>query len=174
VEKFADLLRENRQRARLTQKDLAERVGVDHSYISKIERGIYAPPARDKVLAIVDVLGITNRAVRAYFLLAASCASTDDLEGLYGESHAEDTGDNILPFAAAAFHFPQPDQLEEEAVLEKIRQLLRFAGLSREQRAECIELILSFLAWVEFRIGREIREPQGEQSTRMGAGSPAL
>ena len=75
---FAGLLKAARERAGLSQQKLAEQVGVDHSYISKIERG-GTPPVRDKVVGLADALGITEKAERAAFLLAAGCASFEDL-----------------------------------------------------------------------------------------------
>ena len=153
VSSFAQLLREARKGAEVSQKELADQVGVDHSYISKIERGIYGPPVRDKVLAIADALEITGNASRAYFLLAAGCANVDDLEGLADDDHLEERDDISVPFGAGALHFPRTDQLEKENTIEQLRQLLNSPGLSREQRAELYELLRSFLAWLKFRVG---------------------
>jgi transcriptional regulator with XRE-family HTH domain len=75
---FSKLLKEARKRAQLTQQELADKVGIDDSYISKIEKS-GDTPSRDKVLAIIDVLGITDRAERSQFLLAAGCANFDDI-----------------------------------------------------------------------------------------------
>lgn len=40
----------------LSQKDLAERVDIDFTYLSKIETGSAAPPAEDTILRLADVL----------------------------------------------------------------------------------------------------------------------
>jgi transcriptional regulator with XRE-family HTH domain len=54
---FGQSLRELRRRAGLTQRELADRTGLDFSYISKIENGRVPPPAADTVLHISRALG---------------------------------------------------------------------------------------------------------------------
>ena len=53
---FGDSLRELRKEKGLSQKDLAERVGIDFTYLSKIETGNAAPPAEDTIRKLADVL----------------------------------------------------------------------------------------------------------------------
>ena len=53
---FGDYLRELRKAKGLSQKELAERVGIDFTYLSKIETGGAAPPAEDTILRLADVL----------------------------------------------------------------------------------------------------------------------
>src|SRR5690606_4766614 len=151
---FARLLADARKRAGVTQKELAEQVGVDHSYISKIERGIYDPPARDKVLAIANILGITQSGERAYFVFSAGYAPlSEDLAQLQQEtSPAEKV---TMPLAGGSFHFPSPERLEEENIVGRIRQLLQSSELSREERTEYINILRSFVSWLEFRIGKD-------------------
>ena len=158
---FADLLREARQRAGLTQEELAKQVGIDPSYISKIERGIYPPPARDKILSILDALGINKKAIRSYFLLEAGYASSDDLGGVDEDEVLEEQKEIKLPFAVGAFHFPQTKRLEQEVLIEKIRQFLRSPDLSPDERQEYTELIRSFVNWLEFR-----RREKSERETK--------
>jgi transcriptional regulator with XRE-family HTH domain len=54
---FGRSLRELRRRAGLSQRELADRTGLDFSYISKIENGRVPPPAADTVLQISQALG---------------------------------------------------------------------------------------------------------------------
>jgi transcriptional regulator with XRE-family HTH domain len=54
---FGETLRERRRAAGLSQRELAERTGLDFSYISKVENGRLPPPAADTVVAICRVLG---------------------------------------------------------------------------------------------------------------------
>jgi transcriptional regulator with XRE-family HTH domain len=56
---FGHALRERRRTAGLSQRDLAERAGLDFSYISKVENGRLPPPAADTVVAICRVLSIS-------------------------------------------------------------------------------------------------------------------
>jgi transcriptional regulator with XRE-family HTH domain len=156
MSKFGDQLKRARENSGLTQKELAERVGIDDSYISRIERGS-PPPARDKVLSLVQALGISGKAERATFLLAAGCASTEDLEGIaeageHGEGEEEDMP---LIFSTGSLHFPRPEKLEEEALVEELRALLSLARMRNQKWQDIVELLRSFFAWVRFRMGEK-------------------
>lgn len=59
-------IRERRFELDLTQKDVAERAGTSHSFISKLERGDHIPtiPVLKRVLAVLDeelLIGIERR-----------------------------------------------------------------------------------------------------------------
>lgn len=53
---FGDRLRELRLKKSLSQRKLAEKVGVDFTYLSKIETGTMSPPAQDTILRLADAL----------------------------------------------------------------------------------------------------------------------
>ena len=53
---FPDRLRELRRAARMSQRALAERVGVDFTYLSKIENGRVEPPSEGVLLRIAKEL----------------------------------------------------------------------------------------------------------------------
>ncbi|MBI4322043.1 MAG: helix-turn-helix domain-containing protein [Chloroflexi bacterium] len=55
---FGAALRERRRAAGLSQRDLAERTGLDFSYISKVENGRVPPPAADTIVSMCNVLGV--------------------------------------------------------------------------------------------------------------------
>ncbi len=55
---FGTTLREYRRAVGISQRELAERTGLDFSYISKIENGRVPPPAADTIVLIAKVLGI--------------------------------------------------------------------------------------------------------------------
>ena len=57
-ETFGQKLRTLRRATNVTQRKLAERVGVDFSYISKLENDRLPPPAADTVVKICEVLGV--------------------------------------------------------------------------------------------------------------------
>jgi transcriptional regulator with XRE-family HTH domain len=143
VNNFAYLLKDTRERSGLSQNQLAERAGIDGTYISKIERGSPVRPTRDKVLAIADALGITDQAKRVYFLLAAGTASLEDFEGLtISEAHTAE--------ATASGTFGSPislgDDEEDEqhlATLEdQVRQILADARLTYKDRQRAERMIL--------------------------------
>jgi len=53
---FGTRLRELRIQVSLTQRQLADRVGVDFSYLSKIESGTLPPPSEKLILRLAEVL----------------------------------------------------------------------------------------------------------------------
>jgi len=64
-EEFGPALRDRRRAAGLSQRELAARIGLDFSYISKVENGRMPPPAADTIVAICRVLGIAPEALLA-------------------------------------------------------------------------------------------------------------
>lgn len=54
----SQILLDARKNARLTQEELAKRIGVDKSYISRIEKGIIVPSVAT-FYRIVNALGLT-------------------------------------------------------------------------------------------------------------------
>jgi HTH-type transcriptional regulator, competence development regulator len=71
---FGKLLKTLRLEKKITQRALADLVGIDFTYISKIENGTMEPPAEDKIIKIAEVLGedvdkmlITAKKVPSHF-----------------------------------------------------------------------------------------------------------
>jgi len=56
AQQFGTRLRELRIQAGLTQRKLADKIGVDFSYLSKIENGILPPPSEKVILRLAEVL----------------------------------------------------------------------------------------------------------------------
>jgi transcriptional regulator with XRE-family HTH domain len=101
--RFGKLLREVRTRARLSQPRLAKKIGVDKSYISKMETGAFRPPSREVTLGLADATGMSNRPVTLYastkdidaidrfaFLLEANVAGAEDVKEIRLIEIAED------------------------------------------------------------------------------------
>lgn len=55
---FGQVIRNARQKKHITQRELAKRIGVDFSYISKIETGALEPPSEEVIKSMCDVLGL--------------------------------------------------------------------------------------------------------------------
>ena len=53
---FGARLRELRIQARLTQRELADRVNIDFTYLSKIENGVLPPPSERVILQLTEAL----------------------------------------------------------------------------------------------------------------------
>lgn len=54
---FGQRLRELRKANNLSQRDLADRVGLDFTYLSKIENDKMGPPAADNISKLAELLG---------------------------------------------------------------------------------------------------------------------
>ena len=59
---FGDYIRQQRealktQDRRFSVRQVAQRIGVEPAYLSKIERGDFAPPSEQKILALAEELG---------------------------------------------------------------------------------------------------------------------
>lgn len=67
---FGARLRAHRLRAKLTQRDLAEALGLDFTYVSKIEGGRVPPPAEGKIELAAKVLKLSADDREELFSLA--------------------------------------------------------------------------------------------------------
>jgi transcriptional regulator with XRE-family HTH domain len=54
---FGALVRRERQAKEIGLREMANRIGVSPTYLSKIERGDFDPPAEDKVRKIAEIIG---------------------------------------------------------------------------------------------------------------------
>ena len=62
---FGERLRELRKAKKLSQRELADRVGVDFSYISKVENDRLPPPAGDTIVKICGILEVESNTLLA-------------------------------------------------------------------------------------------------------------
>jgi transcriptional regulator with XRE-family HTH domain len=56
-EKFGAFVRREREKKEIGLREMAKIIGVSPTYISKVERDEFPPPAEDKVRAIAKILG---------------------------------------------------------------------------------------------------------------------
>ncbi len=56
-EKFGAFIRSRREAKKIGLREMAKMIGVSPTYISKIERDEFPPPAEDKVRLIAGVIG---------------------------------------------------------------------------------------------------------------------
>ncbi|MCO5175563.1 MAG: helix-turn-helix domain-containing protein [Thermomicrobiales bacterium] len=77
---FAGLLRDMRDRRRLSQSRLAEAAGFDHSYVSRLESG-NRMPTRDAVLKLGDAMALEESERDA--LLASAGFMPGRIESLF-------------------------------------------------------------------------------------------
>jgi transcriptional regulator with XRE-family HTH domain len=57
TEKFGAFIRRERESKEIGLREMAKKVGVSPTYMSKVERDEFRPPAEDKVRAIAGILG---------------------------------------------------------------------------------------------------------------------
>src|SRR5437879_3253756 len=73
---FGKLFRKYRKRMGLNQRQLAKKLKLDYTYISKIESATVPPPPRDRVESAAKVFGLTRD-------------ETDELIRLAGEAQPD-------------------------------------------------------------------------------------
>lgn len=56
-EKFGEFVRRRREAKEIGLREMAKMIGVSPTYLSKVERDEFAPPAEDKVKAIAPIIG---------------------------------------------------------------------------------------------------------------------
>lgn len=56
-QKFGALIRNEREAREIGLREMAKIIGVSPTYLSKVERDEFAPPAEDKVRKIAEVIG---------------------------------------------------------------------------------------------------------------------
>ncbi|MBI2287852.1 MAG: helix-turn-helix transcriptional regulator [Chloroflexi bacterium] len=56
IREFGIKLKELRNQAGLSQRELGDKVGVNFTYLSKIENGVLPPPSQKVILRLAEVL----------------------------------------------------------------------------------------------------------------------
>jgi predicted ATPase/class 3 adenylate cyclase/DNA-binding XRE family transcriptional regulator len=108
---FADLLRQLRKAAGLTQSELAERAGLSVRGLNDLERGARTTPRRDTVLLLADALELTGDD-RAAFAAAARRASPAQVPALPSGAEATDQ----VPVEPTAASLPPEHLVHKSAV----------------------------------------------------------
>ncbi len=57
TERFGAFVRREREAKEIGLREMAKLIGVSPTYLSKVERDEFAPPAEDKVKAIAKIIG---------------------------------------------------------------------------------------------------------------------
>ena len=89
VDALGDFIRSQRQLAKLSLRDLAERARVSNPYLSQIERGLHAPSVR-VLSSIAAALGLSAET------LLAQAGLLDDEEATAGTTEAAIRSDEAL------------------------------------------------------------------------------
>jgi transcriptional regulator with XRE-family HTH domain len=82
---FGEKLKELRLNKRLTQRELADKVGLNFTYLSKIENVRMPPPSRKKIMELAEALDASPEVLDELLILAkkipASVESMDQSKG---------------------------------------------------------------------------------------------
>ena len=78
---FAGLLRQLRDRAQLTQEELAEATSLSPRSVSDLERGISRTARKDTALLLADALGLAGPARELFVAVARGQAPTAQMLG---------------------------------------------------------------------------------------------
>lgn len=80
---FGVFLKEKRQEANMSLRELAHFIGVAHTYILNIENGSKAPPGDVMLKKIANALHFDAQTAELFYDLAAMCKQNDDGKNLY-------------------------------------------------------------------------------------------
>lgn len=80
---FGAFLKEKRQEAKMSLRELARSIGVAHTYILNIENGSKAPPGDVMLKKIANALHFDAQTAELFYDLAAMCKQNDDGKNLY-------------------------------------------------------------------------------------------
>jgi HTH-type transcriptional regulator, competence development regulator len=65
-ETFGQILKELRRNKNISQRELADKVNVDFSYISKLENDRLAPPSAETIIRISNILDIPSEVLLSH------------------------------------------------------------------------------------------------------------
>lgn len=81
---FGKIIRKLRNEKGIIQRDVAEKVGIDVTYLSKIENGKLPPPSQEKIKRLAEVLD----ADKDYLIIKANKVP-EDIEEMIPKSSKE-------------------------------------------------------------------------------------
>ncbi|GEM_PF-4295660 len=135
---FGSYLKRLREQAGLSQRGLAEKVGVDVSYLSKIENGVMSPPSQELIIRLAEVLD----------------ADRDELLTLAGKVPADIAqilkNRDILQSLRKGDVGNKPGSVNNgDSFNKKLRELRERAGLSQSEVAERVGVSFTYLSKIE-------------------------
>ena len=135
---FSERLRELREKAGLSQGELADKVGVNFTYLSKIESGVKPPPSEQVILRLAEVLDadrdeLMTLAGKVPSDIAKILKNRDALQ-LLRSGH---TQKRIRPANG------------KESFNIRLRELRKQAGLSQRELSDKIGVNFTYLSKIE-------------------------
>ncbi len=154
-------LRERREALGIPRAVVGRRVSVSHSYVWLVEQAVVRKgtrplrPSREVLERWVSVLGWGDKYLDKVLELAG-----------YAQNGSTNTTRQLL-LTVGSLGVPAPTHLDDEVLLEEIRDLLKGSELSPQQRVELQKLLRSFIAWLHSTYNNPPDSPaqtQGEES----------
>lgn len=121
ISEFGYLLRQHRKRVGLSQRELAKRIGVDNSYISRLERGERDVSSRDKIIMMIEVMNLSDHDANSLLLTAGFAPINENMPLI---------GDPVLGLIADIIH----DERITEAELSTLKEYAQLLDRLRQQR----------------------------------------
>lgn len=78
---FGQILKEVRRSKSISQRDLANKAGVDFTYISKLENDRLPPPSAETVVKLAEILGTSQE-----LFLAKSGKVENEIKGIISDN----------------------------------------------------------------------------------------
>src|SRR3989304_7529831 len=135
---FGSSIRNLRKQAGMSQRDLAAKVGIDFTYLSKIENGVIPPPSQEVILRLAEVLDadrddLLTLAGKVPFDIAQILKNLDVLQSLRDGSTEK-----------------KPGSISgTDSFSKKLRELREASGLSQSELADKIGVSFTYLSKIE-------------------------
>jgi transcriptional regulator with XRE-family HTH domain len=131
---FGRKLAEHRTRFGMTQKVLAERVGLTASHLNRVEKGTRPPPQIPTVLRMIEALRLDEQEAKELVQLAGySPKLLDPLSGLVSSSSTVDHEVTESPLAELEAFLDTLDHRRRQAFLDALLALIRVLAVQPAQ-----------------------------------------
>jgi len=138
---FGARLRELREQAGLTQKGLADKVGVNFTYLSKIESGAKSAPSEKVILRLAKSLN----ADRDELMTLAGKVPSDIVEMLKSGENLQFLRSGDTQKMVSAAH-------KKERFNIRLRELRKQAGMTQKELADKVDVNFTYLSKIENRV----------------------
>ena len=135
---FGSNLRKLREQAGLSQRGLAQKVGVDVSYLSKIENGVMSPPSQELILRLAEAL----RADKDELLTLAGKVPADIAQILKNRDVLQSLREGDLAKKSGSVN-------NKDSFNKKLRELRERSGLSQSELANRVGVSFTYLSKIE-------------------------
>ncbi len=87
IKPFGEWLHDKRKESYMSQRSLADAIGINHTYLSKIENGKMPPPGEESLKRIASALGVDAETVYRQAGRVPECVVSAFANGMSDESY---------------------------------------------------------------------------------------